>query len=102
MEPIDPAVDAWCDKVATAVRDKYNELHAMNETTSDVEEMKQRIEPQEETSGDTKLVLNMTFPPDITDEEIREFCSELVLSCDELHRAHGGHGLELSDLRRIK
>jgi two-component system response regulator HydG len=45
-----------------------------------------------------EIVLEIEVPDDATDEDVLEGVRELVDAADQLHRAHGGHGLKVESI----
>lgn len=51
------------------------------------------------TPDDNGLLVELDVPPGTDDKEVAKVISELTDHIDGLHRAYGGHGMHIKDIR---
>lgn len=52
-------------------------------------------DPGDEPCGDTEVVVEIEIPEGVSEEEFLEQVGKMAEFADDLHRAHGGHGLKI-------
>jgi len=55
--------------------------------------------PGLEPAGDAELVIEIEVPEGFTDEQVKQHVVELAKRADDYHRAQGGHGLKIEDVK---
>lgn len=53
-------------------------------------------------AGKSRLVLTFEIPSGFTDDAVVDLIAEVAKHCDHAHRAFGGNGLKVSDVKAWK